>query len=145
MKLTSLTALAALCVLGICFSAAAQQAPTAARVPSVGEVYDGHAAAYDRKDIEAFIAYFADDAAIYRFPDVPLMQGKAAIKAGFAGFWKANPDSVSNEIARIVAGPRVIERNTITGLASGAGSSTSTQIVEIRNGLIQRVWILGEP
>jgi hypothetical protein len=137
---------AAFCALGICFGAAAQQAPAAARGPSVGEVYDGHAAAYDRKDIDAFIAYFADDAVIYRFPDVPLMQGKQAIKAGFSGFWKANPDSVGNEIARIVAGSRVIERNTITGLAGGAGASlTSTQIVEIRNGLIQRIWVLSEP
>ncbi|WP_426191904.1 nuclear transport factor 2 family protein [Massilia sp. DWR3-1-1] len=95
--------------------------------------------AYNARDLDAFMAHFADDIKVIRMPAATLaMQGKAAL-SHFYATERFNVSALRAElINRIVSGTRVFDHERIWGVAD-----TPIEMVvvfEVSEGLITTMW-----
>lgn len=96
--------------------------------------------AYNARDIEAFVACYADSVEIYNFPGQLIMQGREAMREGYAGFFTNNPQLHCELINRISIGNKVIDREKVTGAGPEPFHALAIYIVE--GGLIQKVYFM---
>lgn len=95
--------------------------------------------AYNRRDLEAFTACFAEDFRSYRMPsETPSLQGKAALAGFYAEHRFNNPSLRAELISRTVLGNKVLDHERIHGLGDEAVESVA--IFEVGNGLIRTAW-----
>mgnify|MGYP001156500364 CR=1 FL=1 len=95
-------------------------------------------AAFNARDLDAFMALYADDANIYEFPSGKLVtQGKAAIRERFAALMKTSLPEVRVE-PRIVNGQFVVENEVCN--AKPGERNQAVWMYEIKGGLIVRSW-----
>jgi hypothetical protein len=130
-----------LVLLGACRATGQQPQSTAVeeKQSSAAErVVQLQADAYNRHDLEAFVALHAPDARFYRFPDSLLFEGRAALRERFGRLFGAAPKVHATTDARMVHGDFVVWQETATDLPGG---KTDTQIFvwEVHNGLITKV------
>ena len=96
---------------------------------------------FKRKDLDGFMALYADDAVLYEFPSGKVLaQGKAAIRERYAPIFKTKLPVVRVE-PRIVNGSFVAEHERWT--AKPGERNQAVWMYEIRGGLIRRVWMVG--
>ena len=101
--------------------------------------------AYNAKDIEGFMRYWAKDARMYAHPDTLLCEGHAAIRARHADRFR-EPDLYARLIDRQVIGDTVIDRERVTRtFPEGRGEIDVVGIYEVKDGLITRVWFISGP
>lgn len=95
--------------------------------------------AYNRHDLEAFLACFADDFRSWRMPsEVPSVQGKPALAAFYAEHRFNNPMLKAELISRTVVGNKVFDHELIHGLAGQPLENMA--VFEVCDGLIQSAW-----
>lgn len=95
--------------------------------------------AYNRHDLEAFLACFSEDFRSWRMPaEVPSLQGKPALAAFYAGHRFNNPKLKAELISRTVVGNMVFDHELIHGL--GAQPLENMAVFEVREGLIRSAW-----
>ncbi len=101
-------------------------------------VVEKQAEAYNRHDLEAFIALHAPDVRFYRYPDSLVFEGHAALRERFGRLFSNAPQVHATTDTRLVHGNFVVWKETATGLPGG---KTDTQIFvwEVHDGLIVRV------
>jgi hypothetical protein len=107
--------------------------------PSAAErVVQLQADAYNRHDLEAFVALHAPDVRFYRYPDSLVFEGHAALKERFGRLFATAPQVHATTDARMVHGDVVVWKETATGMPGG---KTDTQIFvwKVENGLITTV------
>ena len=94
--------------------------------------------AYNRHDLEAFIALHAPDVRFYRYPDSLVFEGHTALRERFERLFAAAPQVHASTDDRMVYGNFVVWKETATDLPGG---KTDTQIFvwEVHNGLITKV------
>ncbi len=92
--------------------------------------------AYNARDIDAFMATYSDDIALFNFPDQLIGQGKEPMRIQYAGFFEGAPDLHCEIQKRIVLGNRVIDHELVT--ANGQ-KFTAVAIYEVENGKIVKV------
>jgi uncharacterized protein (TIGR02246 family) len=95
--------------------------------------------AYNARDIEAFLAVFADDAGLFDLGNPsPTTVGKAAIRARYQALFDASPKLHSVVINRTAFGAVVVDLEQITGRNGGDAVMELMMIFEVRDGLIRR-------
>ncbi len=98
-------------------------------------------AAYNARDLEAFVAVYSEDVEVYRLPSLePVLSGRAAFAAHYAAR-RFHMASLHAEILqRIVLGNKVIDHERVS--ADGEATREVIAAYEIRGGFIARVWFL---
>lgn len=102
--------------------------------------------AYNAKDIDAFMACWAEDAKIYAHPDTLLADGAAAIRARHELRFR-EPNLFGRLVQRMSAGNTVVDREVVTRtFPEGLGQVDVIAIYELAEGRISRAWfVMGEP
>jgi hypothetical protein len=95
--------------------------------------------AYNARDLERFIAEYADDIQVFVPPTIePRLSGKEA----FAEHYRKNrfnlPDLHAELVQRIVSGNTVVDHEKVTGLEGG--DMEAVAVYRISDGLIRTVW-----
>ena len=116
--------------------------PTAIDIPATSaeaQVVAAQIDAFNRHDLEAFVATYAADATLYDQPDRVRQSGMAEIRQSYASAFAGNPALHVSVSSRIVQGRFVIQQETLTGAADGQ-TRTSVATYEVVGGKIARVW-----
>ena len=95
--------------------------------------------AYNARDIDAFLATYADDVELYDLPDKLLAKGKEAMRKQYGAFF-SQAKSLHCEIAnRIVINNTVIDHEKVT-VNPQKPPSQAVAIYKVENGLIRKVY-----
>lgn len=102
--------------------------------------------AYNRRDIDSFMQWWADDCEYYAYPSTLLARGKQEIRDRHIERFK-EPDLLGKLISRACVGNLVIDHETVRRtFADGTGEVDVICIYEIENGKIAKAWFkVGEP
>ncbi|WP_152558133.1 nuclear transport factor 2 family protein [Altibacter lentus] len=92
--------------------------------------------AYNDRDIDAFMATYAEDIELFNFPDTLSTKGKLAMRNGYAGFFAATPNLHCEIQNRIVIGNKVIDEEKVT---VNDGTLQAIAIYEVADGRISKV------
>lgn len=112
--------------------------PTFAQL-SPAEVVDNQLKAYNAKDIDAFVATYADHVEIYEYGQpTPFMSGKERLRQSYGSMFQTSPDLNAYSTTRIVQGNKVIDHETAEGI-NGQDPIQVVVIYEIAEGLIEKV------
>lgn len=104
-------------------------------------IIDGHLAAYNAHDLEAFLAFFHPDVEAYNFPNSLDKSGVAALRKSFTETFKKAPHE--RVITRIISGNHVIDEVEVKFQVNGqAFTDRSTVIYTLEDGLIRRMTFL---
>ena len=96
--------------------------------------------AYNARDIEAFMACWADDCRCYGFPDHLLADGAAAVRARHVERFR-EPDLHGHLHARHVVGDLVVDHETVTrNVPEGVGEVDVICLYQVADGKIVRAW-----
>ncbi|MFT3996569.1 MAG: nuclear transport factor 2 family protein [Asticcacaulis sp.] len=102
----------------------------------------GQLEAYNARDIDAFLSFWADDAEIYAHPDTLLAKGHDAIRERHLIRFQ-EPDLFARLISRTVIDNRVIDIESVTrNFPEGVGRIDVAGIYEIESETIKRAWFL---
>jgi hypothetical protein len=96
--------------------------------------------AYNARDIDAFMAYWADDALYYQHPDTLLAREKGEIRERHIARFQ-EPSLYGERIKRMVVENLVIDQEVVTrNFPQGRGKMDVIAIYEIEQGKIAKVW-----
>jgi hypothetical protein len=91
--------------------------------------------AYNARTLDAFLACYSDDVAIYRPPAAePVMRGKAAMGAHYAANRFSLPGLHAELLGRLVVGNKVVDHERVHGVRAAPFEVIATY--EVRGGLI---------
>ncbi len=95
--------------------------------------------AYNARDLDRFVACYADDVRVYRPPaPEPVIVGKAALAAHYAQH-RFNLPALHAEVrARMVLGNKVIDHERVVGIKSQPFEVAA--VYEVVDGSIRAVW-----
>ena len=97
--------------------------------------------AYNRRDLDAFLAVYSDTVQVYRLPALePALFGKAQLAEFYGSKRFTLPDLHAELLSRIVMGNKVIDHERIRGL--GPQPVEAMAIYSIVAGKIERAWFL---
>lgn len=104
------------------------------------EVVQAQLAAYNARDLEAFLACFAADAEAGELgAAAPTQVGQASLRQRYGDLFAASPTLHCHVLTRTAFAHVVIDLEQITGRAGTPGEYQVLAIYEVRDGLIQRV------
>lgn len=69
--------------------------------------------AYNSRDLEAFLSFYSEDVKLYTFPNQLDSEGKAAMREGYAGFFKGAKVLHCKIVKRIVRNNIVIDEELV--------------------------------
>jgi len=108
---------------------------------AAARVVDQYADAYNRHDLDAFVALFAPGARIYLHPAEVVTSGTQQLRARYRDQWRENPRLRLQKQGRMVQGNFVIDSEHSVGWADNQDVRV-VAIYEVRNGRIQNVWYI---
>lgn len=119
-------------------------ASTAADAPPAtpDAVVDAQLEAYNRRDLEGFLAFYADDAVLLKHPGEVTEAGKAQMRTRYERRF-ATPNLHAEIVKRIVFGHFVIDHERITA-PPAPGEREAVAIYEVKDGKIVRVTFLNK-
>ena len=102
--------------------------------------------AYNARDIDAFMALWAEDAQYFQHPATLLAAGHDAIRARHAVRFQ-EPELFGRLVNRIAVGNTVVDHEIVTrNFPEGRGTVEVIATYEVGNDKITKAWfILGEP
>jgi hypothetical protein len=102
-------------------------------------VAQGQLEAYNRRDLEAFLAFFSDEVRIYRLPALsPAIDGKPALREFYAS-QRFNREGLHAELlGRTVLGDKVFDHERIHGL--GEQPVETMAVFAVEAGRIHTAW-----
>lgn len=107
-------------------------------------VVDRQHEAYNRHDVEAFLATYADSVAVQTLGDTLVITGKRRLRESTEAWFAGAPAARTEVVDRMVLGPFVVDRQRVSGGPEGAPLE-AIGIYEVREGLIRRVWSIPPP
>ena len=102
------------------------------------DVAEAQLEAYNAQDLDAFCAYYADDAALADFNGAVFAEGIDAIRERHAKLFADFPQNTATVVNRIVVGSNVIDHEKVSR-APGGESFEVAPIYTLANGKIVRV------
>ncbi|MBI3716062.1 MAG: nuclear transport factor 2 family protein [Betaproteobacteria bacterium] len=105
-------------------------------------VAQGQLDAYNERDIDTFMSYWADNAQVFEFPDRLLASGAAQIRERhITRFTEANLHG--KLLSRMTMGSCVIDREKVARtFPEGTGQLDVIAIYDIGEGKIRRAWFI---
>jgi hypothetical protein len=98
--------------------------------------------AYNARDVDALMAIYAADAALYEHPDKLLAKGAAVLRERFAVRFQ-EPNLHAALLHRTVAGDIVVDHERVTRtFPEGPGTLELVMIYEVKAGHITRAWTI---
>ncbi len=97
--------------------------------------------AYNARNVEAFLAPYAEDVAVYSFPQKLQYRGKAEMRKVYAGMFNDLPDLHCTLVSRMVQGDVVIDQESVV-FRSGEPPLKAIAIYKIENGKIAEVYFI---
>jgi len=124
-----------------------ERGPSASSTPpsEAERVVQAQVDAFNRRDVDAFMATYAPDAIHWAYPSQKTFDGAARIRAHYTELF-SDPDASRLHATvreRIVKGPYVIDEEYIVGLPAD-DPHVSVIIYEVRDGRIHNVWFMEE-
>lgn len=103
----------------------------------------GQLDAYNARDLDAFVAQYADEVELFRPPDLkPMLQGNQALARHYATQRFNLPGLHAELVGRLVMGNKVIDHERISGI--GEVPLEAAVVFDVNTaGLIRRVWFFG--
>lgn len=95
---------------------------------------------YNARDIDAFLAPYAEDVEIYRFPNELLYTGKEKMRQNYGKMFDNTPDLYCKLVNRMVQGNTVIDQELVYG--RGDKPFEAIAIYKIDNSKIQQVYFI---
>lgn len=136
----------AVALLLIAGGTSAQQSVDGSRIPSPEVVVQRFVDAGNARDADSMAAQVATDAVFARFPGGEVIaRDRDGIRAHYSRLLESVPPDLRITVQpRIVEGGFVIDQEHFTGMPDGRRQATWMYLV--RDGLIQRAWVLdGQP
>ena len=118
-----------------------EPAPETATESAAARVVDAQVEAYNRHDLDAFLALYARNARIYLHPSQLVASGTDALRTRYRTQWRENPRLRVEVTRRMVQGAYVIDHEHSVGWADGQDVRV-VAIYEVRGGRIQNVWFI---
>jgi hypothetical protein len=123
--------------MGACFLA-----HSAASATGPESVVQAQLAAYNARDLDAFLATYAEDAQLFEHPSKLLASGVAQMRERYAARF-AEPNLHAVVEKRIVMGNIVIDYEKVTRtFPEGTGAQDAIAMYEVQGMLITRVWFI---
>jgi hypothetical protein len=94
--------------------------------------------AYNRRDLDAFVAAHASGVRVYRYPDSLVIDGRDALRERAGKLFANAPKLHATVDDRMTQDDLVIWKETVNGMPSGK-TSTAVSIWEVHDGLITRI------
>lgn len=95
--------------------------------------------AYNARDLQRFLAEYADDVVVFRPPAAePTIVGREALGAHYAKNRFNLPALHARLLNRIVSGDTVVDQEEVTGVPGGVIGAVA--VYKVKNGRIQAVW-----
>jgi hypothetical protein len=130
---------AAVCMLlsanAMAFTSTSSEVSTVAQ-SSPEAIVEAQLGAYNRRDVEAFLSYYSDDARLFDGPDRLTESGKDQLRIRYTRSF-ANRDIRATIVKRIVFDRFVIDHERITGRPDGPFEAVA--VYEIKDGKISVV------
>lgn len=105
------------------------------------QVVQAQLEAYNKHDVEAFAACYADDVTINDLSGKrPVIKGIPALKETFAFLNKVPKTFAVTIVKRIVNGPIVIDLEHVIGVPEDKRKPDAIAVYEVRDGKILNVW-----
>ena len=137
--------LASAVLLSACAPAAgpvpAARGTSAASASPAEQVVQVQLEAYNRRDLEGFLATYSPEIRIYDHPDRPLMAGLEQMRKEYGEAFARDPTGRAAITSRMVQGNYVIDHEHVTGLSDGS-EIRAVAIYEVRDGKIRNVWFI---
>jgi hypothetical protein len=129
----------------VCLSAStgvlAGDAPVDKTTPPTPEaVVDAQLAAYNKRDLEAFLSFYADDAVLAKHPDQVTQTGKAEMRTRYQRSF-SNKNVRAEIVKRITFGRFVVDHERVTA-PPAKGELEAVAVYEVKDGKIIRVTFL---
>jgi imidazolonepropionase-like amidohydrolase/predicted SnoaL-like aldol condensation-catalyzing enzyme len=116
--------------------------PDKIQPPNPAWVVQQQVDAYNARDVERFVSYFAEDAEVARFPEGDeVATGRAKIREVYAVMFEQSPQLSCRIVSRTVQGRYVVDHELVTGIRGG-NDVRAVAIYEVDLGQITRVWFL---
>jgi hypothetical protein len=134
--------LSAVLLLSACSVRMERRAPATA-VTEAERVVQAQVDAFNRHDVEGFMAGYAPDAVHWEYPADTVFAGAARIRSHYTELF-TDPDAArlhAEVRSRIVKGRFVIDEEHVSGLP-GEDRHVSVIIYEVVNGRIQNAWFM---
>jgi hypothetical protein len=112
--------------------------------PEATATVDRQHQAYNRHDVEGFLAAYADSVSVHTLGDTVVLEGKPRLRESTEAWFAQAPGARTEVIERMVLGPFVIDRQRVSGGPEGSAVE-AIGIYEVREGLIRRVWSIPPP
>lgn len=98
--------------------------------------------AYNARDLEAFLACYAEDCLVRAHPSgAEMMRGREAMRARYGRLFEEHPDLHCRLLTRVEHEVFAIDHEHVEGLKPGE-VVYAVAMYEVRDGLIQNVWFL---
>lgn len=97
--------------------------------------------AYNNRDIDAFVAPYADNVRVYKFPDEFMYEGKTAMYDTYGRMFARTPDLHCKLVNRIVMGNTVIDQEEVT-ISKKDPPMHAIAIYKIKDGKIAEVYFI---
>lgn len=98
--------------------------------------------AYNRQNLEEFLAVYSDDVVIMDFPENKVTaNGIDEMRTRYGKLFKEHPNNHAELLARIVHGNKVVDHELVTG-RENSEPKKAVAIYEIENEKIAKVWFL---
>lgn len=104
---------------------------------------DEQLAAYNLRDLEAFLNTYSDDIKIYSFPNKMSGEGKEYMTKIYGKFFKETPNLHCEIVNRTVLGNTIIDHEKVTGLGGGA-SMEAIAIYKVNQNKISEVYFISK-
>jgi hypothetical protein len=97
--------------------------------------------AYNKRDIDAFVAPYAENVKVYKFPNELLYEGKTAMYDMYGRMFARTPDLHCRLVNRIVMGNTVIDQEEVT-ISKKDPPMNAIAIYKIKDGKIAEVYFI---
>ena len=109
---------------------------------SPDQVVDEQIRAYNDRDIDAFVEWYAEDAVVARLPSGEVVaEGTAEIREGWGELFQSTPDLHCEVTDRFTMGEFVACVEDVAGMDEPL---TALGLYQVRDGKIQRLWLAQE-
>jgi hypothetical protein len=110
--------------------------------PNPEYVVEKQVQAYNARDIDLFLSYYAEDAVIVRHPSGEVIaRGRDAMRETYTGMFEKSPDLSCRILQRVLTSSMVVDHELVTGIG-GRPDIRAVAAYTVVDGLISHVLFL---